>query len=58
MADIIDLEFYRKFKVVLHIRGTAHRHLLNEKTRNPGYQTKSFRRKRKIDADPKITKKD
>ena len=60
MAEIIDLDFYRKFRIILPIRlDTTQQHILNKKnTLGGGHQTKRFRRKRKIDLDPKITKKD
>jgi hypothetical protein len=58
MAEIIDLEFYRKFRVILHIRGTTRQQVLKDKAYGTSYQTKHLRRKRKIDLDSKLTTKD
>ena len=60
MADIIDLDFYRKFRIILPIRRDITRlHVLQkDKSYGSGQYTKRFRRKRKIETDPKIKKKD
>ncbi|MBA3813334.1 MAG: hypothetical protein H0X26_02400 [Alphaproteobacteria bacterium] len=59
MAEIIDLDFYRKFRIILPIRGTTRKLILKEdQTYRIGCQAKPFRRKRKTDVDPKVTKKD
>jgi hypothetical protein len=53
MADIIDLDFYRKFRVVLPIRPST---LVkkNKKTGSSGGVVKKYRRKRvKVDTQPK-----
>ena len=54
MADIIDLDFYRKFRVVLPIRP---RTLVKNKT--PRAVAKRYRRKRiKVEVEPKTTTKE
>ena len=60
MAEIIDLDFYRKFRVILPIRlDAARQQILNkEHIHETGHHAKRFRRKRKDDLDPKVTKKD
>jgi len=60
MAEIIDLDFYRKFRIVLPIRLDKARQqvLCKDPTYEVGHQRKSFRRKRKLEVDPKVTKKD
>ena len=60
MAEIIDLDFYRKFRIILPIRLDATRQpILNkDKIHDSGQHTKRFRRKRKADLDPQVTKKD
>jgi hypothetical protein len=59
MAEIIDLDFYRKFRIILPIRPDALRQeiiLKKEKTCESGHHTKRFRRKKKGDIDHKVTK--
>jgi hypothetical protein len=59
MAEIIDLDFYRKFRIILPVRGTVRQTTLREeKSFRIGYHAKPFRRKRKTDEDSKVTKKE
>ena len=59
MAEIIDLDFYRKFRIILPIRGTVRQTTLREeKSYKFGGHAKPFRRKRKTDGDSKATKKE
>lgn len=60
MAEIIDLDFYRKFRIILPLRlDEKRRSILNkDKIHDSGHHSKRFRRKRKVDLDPKVTKKD
>ena len=58
MAEIIDLEFYRKFRIILHIRGTTRRQLKKDKASAMGQQTKHYQRKKDLDGETKRTNKD
>ena len=60
MAEIIDLDFYRKFRIILPIRldTVQHQVLHQDKLHGTGHHAKRFRRRRKLDLDPKATKKD
>jgi hypothetical protein len=54
MADIIDLDFYRKFRVVLPIRPSTL--VKNKKNGSTRVVAKRYRRKRlKADVEPKTT---
>ncbi len=56
MADIIDLDFYRKFRIILPVRP----HVLAKQKSYTVARTvsKRYRRKQKIDPDSKNTKKE
>lgn len=61
MAEIIDLDFYRKFRIILpiHPNTTKQQIILHkDKSYGPGHHTKRFRRKKKVDVDHKVTKND
>lgn len=58
MAEIIDLDFYRKFRIILPIRQDIARQPIPRKDKPHGHQTKYFRRKKKVDLDSKVKKKD
>lgn len=60
MAEIIDLDFYRKFRIVLPVRldTLQHQSLHQEKLHGIGHHVKRFRRRRKLDEDPKATGKE
>lgn len=60
MAEIIDLDFYRKFRIILPIRPNKIQQQIpkQDKFYGLGQHTKRFRRKRKGELDTKITKKD
>ena len=56
MAEIIDLDFYRKFKIILPMKQLA-------STKGKPYlvsriPTRRYRRRQKSEAESKITKKD
>jgi hypothetical protein len=56
MAEIIDLDFYRKFRVVLPVRPSA---LAKGKTSIVSrIVAKRYRRRRKEEQTPKITKEE
>lgn len=49
MAEIIDLEFYRKFKIILPVR---HRTLVKNSPYGVArFQTKKYRRRRKAETE-------
>jgi len=60
MAEIIDLDFYRKFRIILPVRMDTfpHQILHQDKSHGTGHHVKRFRRRRKLDLDPKATEKD
>lgn len=60
MAEIIDLDFYRKFRIVLPIRlDTLQNQILHQdKLHGAGHHAKRFRRRRKSDLDPKATEQE
>lgn len=56
MAEIIDLDFYRKFRIILPVRPHAlakHKSYTVARTVN-----KRYRRRQKVDLESKITKKE
>lgn len=50
MADIIDFEFYRKFRIVLPVRPNAHS--IKSASTPPRTFAKQYRRRRKDDLVP------
>ena len=60
MTEIIDLDFYRKFRIILPIRLDINQQkiLYRDKPHGSGHHTKRFRRKRKVDLEPTVTNKD
>lgn len=52
MAEVIDLDFYRKFRIILPVRSRS----LVRKKSLPASRTapKQYRRRRHLDPDPKI----
>jgi len=60
MAEIIDLDFYRKFRIILPLRFEKAEQKMLEKSDlyEARPHAKRFRRKRKLDLTPKVTKKD
>lgn len=61
MAEIIDLDFYRKFRIILPVRldSLQPRPLSHDKLpQGAGHQSKHFRRRRKLSLESKATKKD
>lgn len=61
MAEIIDLDFYRKFRIVLPVRLDALPHPPiphDQLPQGTGHHAKRFRRRRKLDLDSKATKKE
>lgn len=55
MAEIIDLDFYRKFKIILPMKQLSSRGKPYLVSRVP---TRRYRRRQKSETESKITKKD
>lgn len=57
MTKIIDLDFYRKFRIVLPVRS---RTLAKNKKSymNPRLSIKPYRRRQRADSDSKVTKEE
>jgi hypothetical protein len=60
MAEIIDLNFYRRFRIILPMHSDANMQPMpeNESTSDLRQHAKRLRRKRKINLTPKVRKKD
>lgn len=57
MAEIIDLDFYRKFRIILPVRSDTLQHH-HDKLHNTSHHVKRFRRRRKHDLDTETTEKE
>lgn len=56
MAEIIDLDFYRKFRIILPIYPLASKENKSEETARE--EVKRYRRRRKSPPTPTVTKKE